>query len=41
MAPGSSSNLPLEGVTVLEVATLVPGPLAGMVLADLGAFKVE
>jgi crotonobetainyl-CoA:carnitine CoA-transferase CaiB-like acyl-CoA transferase len=36
-------NLPLEGVRVVEVAQYVAGPLAGSVLAELGAevIKVE
>jgi len=34
---------PLEGVTVVEVASFIAGPYAGMLLADLGAqvIKVE
>ena len=32
---------PLDGVTVLELAGIGPGPFAGMVLADLGATVVQ
>lgn len=34
---------PLEGVTVLDFSTLLPGPLAGLILAEAGAevIKVE
>src|SRR5680860_1002391 len=34
---------PLQGVTVLEMANVISGPYAGMLLADLGAevIKVE
>lgn len=34
---------PLAGVTVVELTTMITGPLAGMLLADLGAevFKIE
>ena len=34
---------PLAGVTVVELTTMITGPLAGMMLADLGAevFKIE
>lgn len=32
---------PLEGVTVVELAGIGPGPFAGMVLADLGATVVQ
>ena len=28
---------PLEGMTVIEIASLGPGPFCAMVLADLGA----
>ena len=33
----------LEGVRVIELTTMITGPLAGMLLADLGAsvIKVE
>jgi len=36
-------NLPLEGVRVIEVGQALAGPLAGAVLADMGAdvIKVE
>jgi alpha-methylacyl-CoA racemase len=27
----------LEGVTIVEMAGIVPGPFCGMLLADLGA----
>ncbi|MEW6263250.1 MAG: CaiB/BaiF CoA-transferase family protein [Thermodesulfobacteriota bacterium] len=38
-----SKNLPLEGVTVLELGHTVMGPTCGLILADLGArvIKVE
>lgn len=32
---------PLEGVRVLELARLFPGPFAGMILRDLGATVVK
>lgn len=40
---GRSDRLPLEGVTVLELATIIASPLAASFLADLGArvIKVE
>lgn len=40
MAP---RRLPLEGVTVLDLSTLLPGPLATLILAEAGArvIKVE
>jgi len=40
---GPASGRPLEGVTVLEVATIIAAPLATTMLADLGArvIKVE
>lgn len=42
-AAGAASGRPLEGVTVLEVATIIAAPLATTMLADLGArvIKVE
>jgi formyl-CoA transferase len=40
---GSSGNGALAGITVLEVASYVSGPFAGMLLSDLGAevIKIE
>ena len=32
---------PLEGLTVLEIAALGPGPFCAMVLADLGATVIR
>ncbi|MBU1494505.1 MAG: CoA transferase [Actinobacteria bacterium] len=32
---------PLEGITVVEIASLGPGPFCGMVLADLGASVIR
>ena len=34
-------NLPLEGVKVLELAHIVAGPAAGLILADMGADVVK
>jgi alpha-methylacyl-CoA racemase len=38
-----SPNLPLKGVTVLDFSTLLPGPLATLILAEAGAevIKIE
>ncbi len=43
MMTTDTSNLPLNGVVVLELGHTVMGPTCGMILADLGAevFKVE
>jgi alpha-methylacyl-CoA racemase len=36
-------NQPLDGITVLDFSTLLPGPLAGLILAEAGArvIKIE
>lgn len=41
--PDASDNRPLAGVKILEIATIIAGPFAGMLLADFGAdvLKVE
>src|ERR671927_903118 len=38
---GENANLPLAGVTVVELAHSVAGPYAGSILADLGADVVK
>lgn len=40
---GAKSTPPLQGIKVLELATLLPGPMCGLILAELGAevLKVE
>jgi crotonobetainyl-CoA:carnitine CoA-transferase CaiB-like acyl-CoA transferase len=42
-AKQQQADLPLAGVTVLEMGTFITGPCAGMLLADLGArvIKIE
>lgn len=32
---------PLTGITVLDFSTLLPGPLAGLILAEAGAFVIK
>jgi len=40
-AAGAASGRPLDGVTVLEVATIIAAPLATTMLADLGARVIK
>ena len=35
------SNLPLQGIKVVEFSHMVMGPTAGLILADLGADVVK
>ncbi len=35
--PAATPNHPLEGVTVLDMSTVIAGPLAGSLLAEMGA----
>ena len=32
---------PLEGIRIVELTTMITGPLAGMLLADLGASVIK
>lgn len=38
---GTAPTLALEGVTVLDFSTLLPGPLAGLMLAEAGATVIK
>ena len=40
-AEGDASKLPLQDVKVLEIANVIAGPIAGRLLADLGAEVVK
>ncbi len=40
-APISAPALPLSGVKVLDFSTLLPGPMASLILADAGAVVVK
>lgn len=39
--PFAPSDLPLSGVTVLDLTRLLPGPLAGLRLAEMGAHVIK
>jgi alpha-methylacyl-CoA racemase len=39
--PASESALPLEGIRILDFSSLVPGPLATLILAEAGAEVVK
>ena len=41
MAPSSAPRPPLEGLKILDLSRLLPGPYASLVLADLGATVVK
>ncbi len=41
MTPASPGRLPLDGVRVLDLSRLLPGPFATLLLADLGAEVVK